>query len=271
MKLMRTNDRSINHIKALVHGDSGIGKTTSIGTLPHDQVLLAVCERSVVPLRNAEIAMIHLDSWQTLRDLTLAFMNPEKAATDELKQAVEQCKILVIDSLSEVSAMCIRDIVTVERRKLMHQRTGGKQEAPSSVYEEQMTMEDWGLYRTRIHNMLSALTHLRKHVIFTCLSDWRKNKDDRDVFRVPNLSGKSAHECPAYFDLVLHMEADETDDTRRVWRTFNDGRIIAKDASGVLDPFEVPDWTNVFRKILGTTPKQKTTRKRKEVADAVAS
>jgi hypothetical protein len=115
--------------------------------------------------------------------------------------------------------------------------------------------------------MLSALTHLRKHVIFTCLSDWRKNKDDRDVFRVPNLSGKSAHECPAYFDLVLHMEADEADDTRRVWRTFNDGRIIAKDASGVLDPFEEPNWTNVFKKILGTTPK-KTAKPKKETVDA---
>ena len=37
-----------------------------------------------------------------------------------------------------------------------------------------------------------------------------------------------------------------------MWRTFNDGTIIAKDASGALDTFERPDWTAVFKKILGS-------------------
>ena len=38
----------------------------------------------------------------------------------------------------------------------------------------------------------------------------------------------------------------------RVWQTFNDGKIMAKDASGVLDSYEPADWTALFKKILGT-------------------
>jgi len=36
----------------------------------------------------------------------------------------------------------------------------------------------------------------------------------------------------------------------RVWQTRNDGLVIAKDASAVLDPFEATDWTALFKKIL---------------------
>ena len=58
-------------------------------------------------------------------------------------------------------------------------------------------------------------------------------------------------------DLVLHMESVNQGDGQnaRVWRTYNDGRVIAKDASGALDHFEPADWAVVFTKILGNKRK----------------
>ena len=120
-------------------------------------------------------------------------------------------------------------------------------------------MEDWGLYKTRILNMINHFCHLPLHIIVTCRAKWSEDKQGRSVLRTPNLSGKSAYECAAYFDEVLHMEANEGEDGKpgRVWRTFNDGRVIAKDASGILDPLEETNWTKLFTKILKKDAKKK--------------
>jgi len=95
------------------------------------------------------------------------------------------------------------------------------------------------------------------HVIFTCVAAWAKDREGGETFRSPGLPGKTALKCPAYFDLVLHMESrGDGENNERVWRTFHDGRIIAKDATGILGKFEKTDWTHVFHKILGTRKKE---------------
>ncbi|KKM70939.1 hypothetical protein LCGC14_1435590 [marine sediment metagenome] len=182
----------------------------------------------------------------------MAFGNPDAIKDDEIKAVVKSATLLVVEGLSECSEMCIRHIVQVERRKLAAERSEGARDRPQGVYEEQMTMEDWGLYKTRMTNLMSALCHLPIHVIVTCLEGWKEDKKGGVMLRTVNLSGQAAITAPAYFDLVLHMEADTDDDgePRRVWRTATDGEIVAKDGSCVLDEFEPTDWTKLFKKIL---------------------
>ena len=109
--------------------------------------------------------------------------------------------------------------------------------------------------------MLSGYCQLPYHVIFTSLAAWTEDKGTGATYRTPALAGKLAHECPAYFDLVLHMEAHTTPGdsgkSSRVWRTFPDERILAKDASGSLEGFEPADWMGVFSKIIGNGKKTK--------------
>ena len=245
MKVTSVDDVALQTISALVHGDSGIGKTTSLKTLPPEKTILAVSERSLIPLRGMKfLSVLQLETWDDTRELYAAFNRDN--------ETILQCKVLAIDSLSEISDMCVRHIVHVDRKRLVSSRTGGKSDVPQGIYEEQMGMEDWGLYRTRMTNFISALTHLPVHVIMTCLSAWSKDKDGGDTLRTPNLSGKVSRECAAHFDLVLYMEArkDTDGNPARVWRTFNDGRSIAKDASGKLDPYEETNWTKLYAKIL---------------------
>jgi len=104
-----------------------------------------------------------------------------------------------------------------------------------------LALEDFMLLRTRMANMTSAFTHLPKHVIFTSLAQWTRDKNDCETYRTPALSGKLAREIPCQFDLVMFMAADKDDDSKRAWQTFNDSVTVCKDASGVLDPFEAPD------------------------------
>ena len=171
-----------------------------------------------------------------------------------MAEAVEATKVLVFDSLSEVSELCIRHILKVDRCALVSERTGNKRDTPANVYAELMGMEDWGLYRTRMRNFLATLSHLPVHVICTCQSAWSKDKSGGDVIQTPNLIGKLARECGSFFGLVLHMEAQQGEEgPMRVWRTASNNDIMAKDESGALAPFEETDWTKLFTKILGTT------------------
>jgi len=251
MKLTNTKDRGLTTIKALVHGNSGIGKTTSLTTLPPERTVIAMMERGAVPLRNHAFDVVVIEEWADARNLYLALRDPEACEAKDLAEKLKGKDILALDSLSELSVLCQRQIVTVDRKNLISERTGKKRDTPESVYEDQMTMEDWGLYRTRMNNMLSAICHLPMHVVVTSLSAWSKDKQGGDVYRTVNLAGKAAQECPAFFDLVLYMESQGAgEDEHRVWRTFNDGEVMAKDASGVLARFEETDWSKLFAKIL---------------------
>ena len=248
-----SKSRELSLIRALVHGDSGVGKTTSLATLPEDKTLIITAERGVLPLRKHNYRVIQIESWDDLREIMAWLLKPEKCTDDAMREFItKSLRIIAADSLSEFAGLCIKHIVEVDRKRLISGRTGGKSESPKDIYEDQMTMEDWGLYRTRILSLIATCCHLPYHVVMTCLSAWTEDKVTGAQMRTPNLSGKAATECAAYFDLVLHMEsADEPDGTnRRVWRTYNDGRVIAKDASGVLAPLEETNWSAVFKKIL---------------------
>lgn len=252
MKLALSSDEQLTHINALVFGDSGIGKTTSLRTLPEKQTVIAVSERGVVPLRKYKYNVVQFTSWDEIRGLCRWFMAPDQIEDNDIQLTVKSCKVLVIDSLSEVSDLCMREIIEVDRRRVIKERTGDKRDTPKGMYEDQMQLEDWGVYRTRMSKLLSTLAHLPVHVIVTCRAAWSKDKQGGDHHCTPNLSGKLALECPAYFDLVLYMQAGVDADGKpmRQWRTYNDGTTLGKDASGVLDPLEETNWTNLFRKIL---------------------
>jgi hypothetical protein len=246
MRMTNSKDKSLSYIRALVYGDSGIGKTTSLRTLPQDRTLIAAAERGLIPLRGCDFGVAVIESWDDTRELAVA------CRADPITVGGKQVSVLAIDSLTEIGELCKKHIVEVDRRKLISDRTKGKTEVPQGVYDDQMTQEDWGLYTTRMRNLLSAFCHLPCHIIFTALSSLTEDKTDGKVYRGPALNGKLARECCGQFDLVLHMESVTQPDNsnERVWRTFNDGRVLAKDASGKLDQFEAANWTSAFKKIL---------------------
>ncbi len=248
MRTTTTGDQSLNLLRAVVFGDSGIGKTTSLGTLPDSCTTIAVNERGAIPLRNLDYVVETIGSWGDVRDLVRKFREP-------VEENGRKMKILAIDSLTEISDLCKTAIITKDRPQLMQARSQGRTDRPEGIYDEQMTMEDWGLYRTRMRNMVSALCHLPVHIIATSLAAWTEDKVAGTTLRGLALNGKFAQECPAFFDCVLHMEATEGKDEDgkstaiRQWKTFHDGRVIAKDASGALDLYEETDWTKLMTKI----------------------
>lgn len=251
MELTSSKDRRLNYIKCLVYGDSGIGKTTLLGTLPEERTLIAALERGLLPLGKRDFTVVRLESWQSVREIVSGYQDGAIAHPSLEGKTLD---ILAIDSLSEISELCKRQIVEVDRRALFTERSKGKSDRPAGVYDDLMGMEDWNLYQTRMRALLSALVKLPCHVVFTCLAAWKEDKTTGKSSRTPNLSGALAQECAAFFDLVLHMESSDQKDENGVpirrLRTSNDKGIIAKDASGILDIYEDTNLTAIFAKIL---------------------
>lgn len=273
MKLTSTQSRELNFIRALVHGDSGIGKTTSLQSLPKGRTLIAAAERGLLPLRNCDFPVFSIEAWDDIRQLVRVLAHPiavnEKSITVNFEGRELEVAVLAIDSLSELSRLCKKQIIEVDRKKVVAQRNKAKnasneKDTPDGIYDEQMTQEDWGIYGTRMSNMVSAVCHLPMHVIFTSLSNEKDDKKSGMTLRRPNVQGAFAAECPAAFDFVFHMEVGMIGDVEtRVWRTVTDGQIMAKDASGILPPFIKADWPELFRIIFPKVKKEKPVKEAK--------
>ena len=250
MKVSYSNSQELNRLRCLCFGDSGVGKTTSILTLPVDSTLVAVTDRSLVPLRGHAYRSVQIESFEDMRTLVRAFSGSPIEGLD-----LSTIKTLVVDRLTGCADLCVKEIIEKTRPAMLAERTEDKKEkrtTPKGVFEESMTMEDWGLYKTRIAGLISALCHLPVHIVCLCSAAHRENKKTGEVRRVPGFSGQMAFDCPQWFDLVLEMSpsVDSEGKPCRVWRSAPTPEVMAKDASGVLDELEPTNWTQLFRKIL---------------------
>lgn len=253
LRLTTSDSQELTKIKTVVFGPTGVGKTTSLRTLPVQGTVIAHCERGTVPLRHQSYTVLEIENWNNAYNLPLAIKDPSIVKDEDIRKALTGIRVLVIDSLTEISDLCMKHILTVTRPPMQKERSDGKRDKPKGVHEEQMTLEDWGLYGTRMLNFCSALVHLPVHVIAICLEQQKDAKDGGFAMRTVDLRGRIAPKnCPAYFDLVLNMRAmvDAEGKDIRVLQTFNDGERICKDASGVLEQYEPADWTKLLTKIV---------------------
>ena len=253
MRVGTTKDAECNYIRALVYGDSGTGKTTSLGTLPEKSTLIVAAERGLLPLQGRGYNVVQVDSWPDVRAVVRALIAGEKSSDGSITIEVDGTKIkgirtVAFDSLTELNELCKRQIVDVDRVALIHERTKGEESKPKGIYADQLAMEDYGVLARRIQKLVNAVNHLPLHTIFTSLGAWKEDRVSGKTRRVIALIVALSVEIPSQFDLVLHMES--TEDGARVWRTFNDDLHLSKDSSGTLDSFENADWTALFKKIM---------------------
>ena len=213
---------ALHGIKTLVYGGAGVGKTRLVATAPAPVLISA--ESGVLSLGKFDIPVWTVS---TLADLYAAY--------NWLTQSVEaaQFQTLCLDSISEIGEVCLSD--AKKRNK-----------DPRQAYGE------------LIDSMLLLIKSFRdlpnKHVYISAKMEHFKDDLTGVVRNQPFMPGtKLGPALPYLFDEVFHMGIGKDDKGAdyRYLRTSPDFQYDAKDRSGNLDPFEPPDLTHIFNKILG--------------------
>lgn len=215
---------------ALVIGQSGIGKTSLLRTIPENEPVFVVsaeagllCVRDLV--ESKRVQGVEVSSFADLGEVYNFLISPAAAAY----------KWVFIDSLTEIAARCV--------------------EAMKAKYPDRKdSFPMWGEYGDKMTALIKAYRDLQAfNVVFTCLDSTEKDDLNRR-FVGPSMSGNAIKErLPSWFDEVFFMVSlpDAEGKERRAFITQPWERFPAKDRSGKLAVVENPHLGQIKAKILG--------------------
>ncbi len=221
IQLMTTKGYASDSVKILVHGQSGVGKTTLIGSLPNPVVISA--EGGLLALADLEIPYLNVTNMTELNEAYEWLLNSKEA---------DQFQSVAIDSISEIA-----EVVLNTEKKL----TKDPRQAYGAL-QEQMT------------DLIRAFRDLpRKHVYMSAKTEKATDENGRILYSPSMPGNKLGQMLPYFFDevLALRVERDADGATHRGLMCDSDGLWTAKDRSGKLSPWEDAELGAIIRKITG--------------------
>ena len=221
INLQRTGTLGAQHVRLLVYGQAGAGKTSLIPTLPKPVVLSA--EGGLLSISGADVPFITVQSIDDVREAYEWLMHSEES---------RQFESVALDSISEIAEVV-----------LGHEKRGNKD--PRAAYG---TMQDTMAEMIRSFRDLPG-----RHVYFSAKLEKSQDEMGRMLY-APSMPGNKAGQAlPYFFDevLALRVERDAEGRPVRALMCDSDGLWSAKDRSGKLDAWEQPDLGAVIRKITG--------------------
>jgi len=208
-------------VKVLVYGQAGAGKTSLIPTLPAPIVLSA--EGGLLSIREHDLPYIEIATMEDLRE-AYRFLRDSHDA--------REYKSVAIDSLSEVA-----EVVLANEKK--------NSKDPRQAY---MAMQD------SMYDLIRAFRDLPgRHVYASAKLEKAQDEMGRILYS-PSMPGqKTGQALPYFFDevLALRVERDAEGTPHRALLCQPDGFWVAKDRSGKLDTWELPDLGTIIAKITG--------------------
>lgn len=221
INLRTTSDVHTNGVKLLVYGQAGAGKTSLIKTLPNPVIISA--EAGLLSIADANIPFIEVTSMDDLKEAY------EWIATSAEGKGFDS---IALDSISEIG-----EVVLNYEKKIAKD--------PRQAYgamQEQMT------------DIIRAFRDLSgKHVYFSGKVEKTSDEMGRILY-APSMPGnKLGQQLPFFFDevLALRLERDADGNTQRALMCQSDGIYQAKDRSGKLSAWEMPDLGEIIKKIGG--------------------
>lgn len=235
MKLTSTKSMGVNRLKILIYGRAGIGKTTLASTLP-GRTLIVSAESGLLSVSKFDIPVfdITVDDEGFSIPITKRFEKLREVLKYlETDEAIKSYDNIFIDSLTEISQNLIE--------KLQIEMPDSKE-----------TIKMWGEYAKTMKAFVKAFRDLPYYnVIFSALEKEDQDEFKRKFIRI-NVQGSISNDLPAFFDEVFYytsIENKEDSTEERTLITQGSSRVIAKDRSGKLNPFEVPNLSMIFKKI----------------------
>lgn len=221
VKLKNTRDLHLSGVKLCVYGQAGAGKTSLIRTLPNPVVLSA--EGGLLSIRDADLPYIEITCMDDLREAY------EWLATSQEGMSFDS---VALDSISEVAEV----VLTAEKK--------ANKDGRAAYGEMSSVMQD----------LIRSFRDLPgKHVLMTAKLEKSQDEMGRMLYN-PSMPGKTLTQgLPYFFDemFALRVERDAEGVAQRALLCQPDGLWYAKDRSGVLDMWEMPDLGAIIRKIGG--------------------
>lgn len=218
--LKNTQGAAANGIKLLVYGDSGIGKTSLIGTAPSPVVFSA--EAGLLSLASIQIPYVSITNLNELNDAYQWALSSHEA---------RQFQTVCLDSITEVGGLVLAHALSQVKD-------------PRQAYGELM------------EKMSSTIRLFRdlpgKNVYLSAQEVMQKDDDSGITKYTPSMPGKKlGPQMPYFFDEVFRMRIGRTAEGSeyRYLQTQPDFNSVAKDRSGKLSPMEEPHLGKIFAKI----------------------
>lgn len=241
VKLVSTRQAAeLQGLKILIYGAPGAGKTTLAATTAEPTVILSA-EAGLLSLREHDIPVIEV---KTIDDVKEAYSF--LATSHEGRQF----HWVVLDSLSEIGEVCLSAEKKACRdprqaygclQEHMYELIRAFRDLPGrNVYfSAKMQAEKIDIVETRTNGAITSQVSVGSKIVYS-----------------PSMPGIKLGQALPYFTdfvLALRVEKDADGNLSRWLQTQPDDSYIAKDRSGALMPFEVPDLAAIAAKVLTTT------------------
>jgi hypothetical protein len=194
----------------------------------------------LLSIRDIRVRGLTIDKWGDIDTISNILKDPE---------ATKKYDTLFIDSATELARKCCENV--------LEQRIGivaARGKSLDTIFEDQMTLEDWGVVKGRIDRMFRMFRDMPFNVVFTALEHNKTEKETGMDKAMPLLYPQSMSEqVPGYFDEVYRMKqaANKEGAIIRWWETIDDGKQMAKSRLNVFGKEIKPDWTQIFNVIKG--------------------
>ena len=255
-------DERLTHqrgIKAAIFGKCGIGKTSLLWTLPHENTLFMDLEAGDLAVEGWSGDTIRPRTWTDCRDFAVFIGGPNPALRDDQVYSAAHYGAVVNQygdpSILDRYATIFVDSITVAGR-LCFQWCRGQAEAFSDKTGKPDIRGAYGLHGREMIGWLTHLQHTRsKNIIFVGVLDEKLDDFNRKIF-VPQIDGaKTGLELPGIVDEVLTLAELKADDGSLhrafICQTLNMWGYPAKDRSGRLELTEEAHLGKLFKKING--------------------
>lgn len=229
LKITNTRDVSAQHIKVLVHGAAGAGKTRLCGTTGGTPLII-----------NAEGGLLSL-AGQELDVFSIKGLGDLNSAYEFLVAGNHKYDWVCLDSISEIAEVVL-------------------------AYEKEQTKDPRKAYGEMQDTMTSILRKFRDlpmNVYFAAKQSKVKDETTGALFYSASMPGqKLGQDIPFFFDEVfaLHSWRDSEGNMQQALQTQRDGTYEAKDRSGALDMSEPANLAHIAAKILKKTNKTTKTK-----------
>jgi hypothetical protein len=229
-----------NGIKALLIGQSGAGKTSTVKSLVAEgfKVLVISAESGLMSISDTEVDVIDIskDENENPIDIKERSAYLMQKVFPFIKSGKHNYDTIFVDSVTEINAIVMA--------YLNHKYPDPKQNMPK-----------FGENTEVMRRIIREFRDLKYNVVLVGLSTIEKDDVGRR-FIVPDVVGKIGQEIPAMFDEVFYLQV-YTDDKgvskRRIQCQPNSDITLCKDRSLKLQMYEENELGKIFKKIKHVT------------------